>query len=97
MAEQSIRNGDGRVPLISACCYFDKVQTLLLSDSFLYRDYSHSTLLKDERVQKLVNRFLFGETGFSYHFSGRSIRRVIDIVEKYDEKSGLPYWDVRTD
>lgn len=52
-------DGDGRVPHVSSCCYFDSVQTLMLEDTFWYRDYSHGFVLKDERTQKLVNRFLF--------------------------------------
>ena len=83
-------NGDGRVPHVSSCCYFDSVLTLMVGDAFWYKDYSHGFVLKDERVQKLVNRFLFGT--FNYEIPGGTIRKVVGLERKVDSQSGLPYW-----
>ncbi|MBC8378540.1 MAG: hypothetical protein H8E62_05130 [Planctomycetes bacterium] len=89
-------DGDGRVPHISSCCYHDIVQTYLLEDALWFRDYSHGFVLKDERVQKLVNRFLYSETGFNPSIPSGSIKRVKGLETKVDPETGLPSWSVIT-
>ncbi len=89
-------DGDGRVPHISSCCYWNSVQTLMLKDAFWYRDYSHGFVLKDERVQKLANRFLFGPRGFAPSIPGGSIKRVKGLKREIDQHSGLPRWSIET-
>jgi hypothetical protein len=84
--------GDGRVAHASSCHYHDSVTTLMLTDAFLYKDYSHGFVLKDERTQKLVNRFLFGRRPFNYSIPGGSIKRVVDLQLDTDSESGLKYW-----
>ena len=76
--EKSLRNkeGDGRVPHSSSCIYHDCIRTYLLEDAFWFREYSHGFVLKDERLQKLVNRFLYGEDKFDPSIPGGSIKRV---------------------
>jgi len=88
-------DGDGRVPNISSCHYYESVLTLVIKDAFLYKDYSHGFILKDERVQKLVNRFLFGDTRFNYRIPGRSIKKVNGLNPNVDS-NGLPYWQIVT-
>ena len=85
-------DGDGRVPHVSSCCYFDSVQTLMLEDAFWYRDYSHGFVLKDERVQKIVNRFLFDKKKFSYQIPGGSIKQVTGLKQVIDPNKSLPKW-----
>ena len=69
-------DGDGRVPRASSCVYYNSILTLMRKDSFWYRDYSHGFVLKDERAQKLTNRFLFGTGAFNYAIRGGSVKRV---------------------
>jgi len=94
--DSSLRStdGDGRVPHVSSCCYCDSIQTLLLKDSFWYREHSHGFVLKDERVQKLVNRFLFSKR-FKASIPGGSIQRVRRLLPKTDSGTGLPYWQAQ--
>jgi len=99
--ENSVRtdDGDGRVPHISSCCYYDSVQTYFLEDAFWYREYSHGFVLKDERVQKLVNRFLFSENNFDPNIPSGSIKRVRGletILHENDEGLSLPSWRIVT-
>ncbi len=94
-------NGDGRVPDISSCCYHKSILTLTIKDAFKYREYSHGFVLKDERVQKLVNRFLFNDTGkFKYNIPGGSVRKVKGLRQKQKQKKDfpkLPFWEIITD
>ena len=89
-------DGDGRVPHISSCIYYDSIQTYLLEDALWYRDYSHGFVLKDERAQKLVNRFLFSDEAFDPSIPGGSIKRVKGITPQIDVKTGLPSWSIVT-
>ena len=87
-------DSDGRVPHVSSCCYCDSVLTLVIQDALLYREYSHGFVLKDERVQKLVNRFLFGDTAFNYQIPGASVKKVHRLKPHTDRRLHLPYWTI---
>lgn len=87
-------DGDGRVPHVSSCHYYKEIKTLMLADAFWYRDYSHGMVLKDERVQKMVNRFLFGKKKFDYHIPGGSVELVTSLNKVIDPKSHLPCWKI---
>lgn len=86
-------DGDGRVPHVSSCHYHASVQTLILEDAFWFKDYDHGFFLKDERAQKLINRFLFSTSPFDYHIPGGSIRKVESLTEMKDSEN-RPYWKV---
>ena len=88
------KDSDGRVPHISSCCYCDSVLTLVIQDSILYREYSHGFVLKDERMQKLVNRFLFGDRAFNYKIPGGSVKKVNRLKQHTDRRSHLPFWTI---
>lgn len=88
------KDGDGRVPNISSCHYCNDVKTLMLENAFWYREYSHGMILKDERVQKMVNRFLFGNKKFDHKIPGGSIKVVKGWNKKIDEKKNLPFWSM---
>lgn len=85
--------GDGRVPHISSCVWFDKITTLMATDSLRYRDYGHAFILKDERVQKIIRRFLATDTTFSWKIPGHSIKQVKALVQK-QQTNNLSSWDV---
>jgi len=86
------RDGDGRVPHVSSCRYHASVLTLLVDDALFFRDYDHGFILKDERVQKMVNRFLFRKSGaFKSGIPGGSIKRVKGLSKSLDS-NGLPSW-----
>lgn len=89
------KHGDGRVPHVSSCHYHDSVLTLMVDDALFFSDYSHGFVLKDERVQKLVNRF-FSKAGnkLKYDIPGGSVKKVIGLIP--DKEEGLPYWRVQT-
>lgn len=89
------KHGDGRVPHGSSCIYFDTVMTLMLTDSPWHRDYSHGFVLKDERLQKVVNRFLFRDQALDFSIPGQSIRRVTGLAQRDDPDTGLKYWDAQ--
>jgi len=86
------KHGDARVPHVSSCIYHKDIKTLMLTDSTWNRDYSHGFVLKDERLQKLVNRFLFGDGPFTYKIPGDSIKRVTGLEESEHKKTGLNHW-----
>ena len=88
------KDGDGRVPHVSSCCYADKILTLLVEDDFWFREYEHGFFLKDERAQKLINRFLLEDT-FEYRIPGGSVKRVTGLVVGREE--GKPLVRVSTD
>jgi hypothetical protein len=79
--EYAVRNkqGDGRVPHASSCCYHDKVKTIMLEDAFWFRDYSHGFVLKDERLQKIVHRFLNKGAAFDHSIPGGSVKQVVGL------------------
>lgn len=91
------KDGDGRVAHVSSCCYWQEVPTFLLTDTIWYRDYNHGLVLKDERLQRLVNRFLFGEESFCPGIPGGSIKRVVGLQPEYDEETGLSSWRADTE
>jgi hypothetical protein len=75
----SVRNeeGDGRVPHLSSTCYKNDVLTLEIRDAFFFKEYGHGFILKDERVQRLVNRFLEKPVAnFIYNIPGGSIKKL---------------------
>ncbi|MFQ5660096.1 MAG: esterase/lipase family protein [Gammaproteobacteria bacterium] len=88
------KNGDGRVPDISSCHYYREVLTLQIKDDIFYRDYSHGFVLKDERLQKIVNRFLrSGSSSFDWKIPGGTVKQVKGLQRKIQKKTGLPYWE----
>ena len=89
-------DGDGRVPHVSSCCYWNSIQTLMLEDALWFREYSHGFILKDERVQKLVNRFLFSGRRFDFSIPGGLIKRVVGLNREADPDTQLPRWRAQT-
>ncbi len=90
-------NGDGKVPHVSSCHYHESINTLMVMDAWRYLDYSHGFVLKDERVQKLVNRFLFPKEKFKHEVHGGSVKKVGGLEDKIDDDKkspsyGLPFW-----
>jgi hypothetical protein len=88
-------DGDGRVPDVSSCHYHNSVLTLVIKDAFFYKDYSHGFILKDERVQKLVNRFLFGKTKFDFYIPGSTVKQIRGLKQTLD-LNDLPCWEIVT-
>lgn len=91
--ENACRNkrGDGKVPHVSSCRYYSGINTVMVQDAWRYLDYSHGFVLKDERVQKLVNRFLFSNKTFDHKVHGGSVKRVVGLDQKTE--GALPYWE----
>jgi hypothetical protein len=86
------KDGDGRVPHISSCKYHASVLTLLVDGALFFKDYNHGFILKDERVQKMVNRFLFRKSGaFKSWIPGGSVKRVKGLRKSLNS-NGLPSW-----
>jgi hypothetical protein len=65
------------------------VQTLMVTNDWMYKEHKHAFILNDERSQRLIKRFLFDEM-FDIHSPGRSIRRAVDL-EPIDP-DGHPSW-----
>ena len=89
------KHGDARVPHASSCVYHNSVQTLMLTFSRWNRDYSHGFVLKDERLQKVVNRFLFRDGPFNYSIPGQSIKLVTGLNKVADPATGLNCWEAQ--
>lgn len=96
--EHGLRNkcGDGSVADASSCCYHDKIKTFVVEDAFFFRDYGHGFILKDERVQRIIRRFLSGQTGKFWEIPGNSVKRVEGFEELKDEETELKYRKVET-
>ena len=89
-------HGDGTVPHISSCDWADKILTLVATDSWRYRDYGHGFILKDERIQKMVRRFLSDSTTFDWSIPGHSIKRVGKITANHEDQHRLD-WSITMD
>lgn len=90
-------DGDGRVPDVSSCCYHDKVTTLTIKDSIFYSDYSHGFVLKDERLQKIVNRFLMSSPAkFNWKIPGDTVKQVTGLRKRPYKNTRLYYWTTVT-
>ena len=70
--------GDGTVPHASSCCYFDKIDTLMVTDSWFHREYGHAFILNDDRVQRLISRFL-SDKELDHRSPGESVKRVVGL------------------
>lgn len=88
-------NGDGRVPDASSCFYHDAVKTLCVENAFFHRDYSHGLFLKDERVQRVIRKFLKGETGEFWKLPGDSVKRVERLDSVKDTNTGLYFKQIQ--
>lgn len=86
-------NGDGTVPHVSSCAWSKKILTLMATYSWRYRDYGHGFILKDERIQKIVRRFLSRSKPFDWSIPGHSIKRV-SSVQAITNEHQLPDWSV---
>jgi len=73
------QHGDGSVPHASSCCYWNDIQTLMVTSSWFASEHSHAFILKDERVQRLIGRFLLNRR-FRQHSPGSSVKRVVGVV-----------------
>ncbi|MBI4775561.1 MAG: hypothetical protein HY788_15570 [Deltaproteobacteria bacterium] len=85
-------DGDSAVPHVSSCCWADSVLTLMLDDAWLFREYSHAFVLKDERVQTLVERFFSDTKPFDYRIPGGSVKKV-EGVKAVACGKGLKKWE----
>lgn len=86
-------NGDGTVSHGSSCIWADKILTLVATDSWRYRDYGHGFILKDERVQRMVRRFLIDNKDFEWKTPGHSVKRVSSL-KTTEHESGLKDWTI---
>jgi hypothetical protein len=73
------RNGDGSVPHASSCCYHQDVLTLMVTSVWFEIEHGHAFILNDERVQRLVSRFL-SDKPFRRESPGSSVKRVVGLV-----------------
>lgn len=89
------KHGDARVPHASSCVYHDSIKTLMLTFSRWNKDYSHGFVLKDERLQKIVNRFLFGDGPFTYSIPGQSVRLVTGLNKVPGSDTDLSCWEAQ--
>lgn len=87
--------GDGRVPHISACCFCETINTYVIKKSLWYVDFPHGMFLKDERAQKLINRFLFLENSFDAFIPGGSVEKVVAMEKQINEEQGT-HWFIKT-
>ncbi len=86
-------HGDGTVPHISSCAWSDKILTLVATDSWRYRDYGHGFILKDERIQKMVRRFLSDSKPFDWYIPGRSIKKVGAVIPQHSDPNHR-HWSI---
>lgn len=74
--------GDGVVPVASSCCYHKEIDTYYLNKRFWNDDYKHPFILKDERVQRLINEFI-NLTGnprdYRMELIGRTVHQVTEL------------------
>ncbi|MGB0762953.1 MAG: lipase/acyltransferase domain-containing protein, partial [Acidimicrobiales bacterium] len=91
-------HGDGTVPHVSSCCYWDCIQTLVLTDNwydYIGRALSyplndrHAFVLNDERVQRLISRFLSNET-FNHRSPGDQAKVVKGLIPAPVNEDGDP-------
>ncbi len=72
------KNGDGSVPHASSCCYHQDIATLMVTDAWFEIEHGHALILNDERVQRLVSRFL-SDRPFRQDSPGSCIKRVVGL------------------
>ncbi len=73
------RDGDGSVPHASSCCYYQDILTLMVTSAWFEIEHGHAFILNDERVQRLVSRFL-SDKPFRSGSPGSSVKRVVGLV-----------------
>jgi hypothetical protein len=67
----------------------------MVDDAWNFWDYSHGFVLKDERVQKLVNRFLNNpKKEFKFNIPGGSVKEVAGLIP--DKPQNPSYWSAQT-
>jgi hypothetical protein len=84
--------GDGVVPHASSCCYHDDLVTYYLENRILQSDFEHAFILKDNRVQRIINSFLNSSEStreFNHNILGRTVHKVGNLELKEVEKNGL--------
>ena len=85
-------SGDSRVPHASSCIWHKKILTLMATASWRYREYGHALILKDERIQKIIHRFLSDKTKFDWKMPGRSIKQVTGLI-RTTNSDNLSTWE----
>lgn len=76
--------GDGVVPNSSSCCYYDQLVTYCFENRALADDFKHPFILRDNRVQHVINNFLNCDESaseFNHNIFGRTVHRVIGLNE----------------
>jgi hypothetical protein len=86
--------GDGTVPNVSSCCYAGELVTYAFDNRPFLDDYKHPFLLKDNRVQRIINSFLKTDedtTAFKPEIIGRTMYRVNNIKEVEIQEEGIKH------
>ncbi len=86
------RDGDGVVPDASTCCYCTELVTYCFEDKDAPINFKHALILKDGRVQKMINGFLQSDkNASSYHHDvlGRTVHRVKSLESMDINQDGL--------
>ncbi len=87
-----VDEGDGVVPNASSCFYYDQLCTYALYNRFWNDDVRHPFLMRDSRVQRMINDFLKhlgGTDSFTVDLIGRNIQKVNGLEVR--EKNGFKY------
>lgn len=95
------KEGDGVVPNASACHYYDEFATYAFYNRTWQDDYKHPFILKDSRVQRMINNFLNTEedtSNFQHNIFGRTVKRVIGLKQVNVKENGVNHklWKIVT-
>jgi len=86
-------DGDGVVPHASSCHYYRDFHTYYFNNRILRDDYKHAFVMKDERIQKVINEFLDSPddtTKFKVQIYGRTVFKVEEMEVHTVVSNGLP-------
>ena len=94
------KEGDGVVPNVSSCCYYDEFATYCFKNRKFQDDFKHPFILKDNRVQRVVNSFLnsdLGTSAYNHNLLGRTVHRVTNLIPVEIEEHGITYktWHIK--
>jgi len=74
-----VEEGDGVVPNASSCVYHKQIATYAIFNEFFKDDKKHAFLMRDSRIQRIINDFLNSSddtTQFKPELIGRSVKKV---------------------
>jgi len=90
----SCDEGDGTVPNASSCIYHQEFVTYCFEKRFPQDDYKHALIMKDSRIQRVINGFLKSPLNaqlYDHGLIGRNVHLVTSLSAAEIKQDGLTH------